>query len=53
MKVVNKLVVNGMTLLTLDENILDINADKVIIGGKEYDYDIAYDMTNTIGIKNN
>ena len=51
MKVINKLSVAGMTLLTLDGDVLSVNADKVLVDGKEYEYDIAFDMKNTIGIK--
>lgn len=38
------------TLLTLDGDILNIDASKVIIDGEKYDFDIAYDMKNTIGV---
>lgn len=51
MKVVSKLNVAGRTILTLDGDILGLNASKVIVDGKEYDYDIAYDFPNTIGVK--
>jgi hypothetical protein len=51
MKVVSKLNVAGRTLLTLNEDVLELNASKVIVDGKEYDYDIAYDLPNTIGVK--
>lgn len=51
MKVLSKLCVAGSTLLTLDGNILKIDAAKVCVDGKEYDFDVAYDMDNTIGIK--
>lgn len=50
MKIVSKLSIAGRTLLTLDGDILDIDANKVIIGGKEYDFEIAFDMKNTIGV---
>lgn len=50
MKILNKLSVAGKTMLTLDGDILDINPSKVIVDGKEFDFDIAYDMKNTIGI---
>jgi len=51
MKVVSKLNVAGRTLLTLNEDVLELNASKVIVDGKEYEFDIAYDLGNTIGIK--
>lgn len=51
MKVLSKLNIAGRTLLTLDGDILDMNASKVLVDGKEFDFDIAYDMKNTIGIK--
>ena len=50
MKVLSTLHVPNKTILTLDENVLKQNANKVIVNGKEYDFDIAYDMDNTIGI---
>lgn len=50
MKVISKLNVAGKTLLTLDGDILNIDASKVIIDGEKYDFDIAYDMKNTIGV---
>lgn len=53
MKVVNKLNVAGRTLLTLDGDVLEVNASKVIVDGLEYEFDIAYDLANTIGIKVN
>lgn len=51
MKILNKLSVSGRTLLTLDGEILEMSATKVRVDGKEYDFDIAYDMKNAIGIK--
>lgn len=51
MKVLNRLNIAGRTILTLDGNVLKTNASKVLINGKEYDFDIAYDMKNSIGIK--
>lgn len=50
MKVLNQLNLQNKTILTLDEDILHKNYNKVIIEGEEYDFDIAYDMKNTIGI---
>ena len=50
MKVLSILHVPNKTILTLDGDILKQNASKVIVNGKEYDFDIAYDMDNTIGI---
>ena len=38
-------------LLTLDGDFLKKNADHVIIDGKRYKYDIAYDMPSTIGVE--
>lgn len=51
MKVINKLKVAGRMLLTVDGDVLSLNATKVRIDGKEYDFDIAYDMENAIAIK--
>ena len=51
MKILNKLNVAGRTLLTLDDDILSIDASKVVVDGSEYEFDIAFDMKNTIGIK--
>lgn len=53
MKIVNKLNVAGRILLTLDGDVLEVNASKVIVDGLEYEFDIAYDLENTIGIKVN
>lgn len=51
MEVLSKLSIAGRTLLTLDGDILSVNATKVLVDGKKYDFDIAFDMKNTIGIK--
>lgn len=51
MKILSKLSVCGRTILTLDGDIFEANAKKVRVDGKEYDFAIAYDMKNTIGIK--
>lgn len=51
MKVLSKLSIAGRTLLTLDGDILNTSSSKIRVDGKEYDFDIAYDMKNTIGIK--
>lgn len=51
MRILNKLNFQGRTLLTLEGDVLEINAKKVIVDGKEFDFDIAYDMKDTIGIK--
>lgn len=51
MKILDKLSVAGRTLLTLDGDILSLDASKVLVDGKEYDFDVAYDMKDTIGIK--
>lgn len=51
MKVLSKLNVAGRTLLTLDDDILSIDASRVVVDGREYEFDIAFDMKNTIGIK--
>ena len=50
MKVKNILHIPNKTILTLEGDVLDRNAGKVVINGKEYDFDIAYDMKNTIGV---
>lgn len=51
MKVKSKLNIPNRTILTLDGDVANIMASKVVVGGKEYEFDIAYDMKNTIGIK--
>lgn len=51
MKVKSKLKLNSKMLLTLDGDILEKNADFVLIDGKKYQYDIAYDMPSTIGVE--
>ena len=51
MKILDKLALNGRMILTLEGDVLGMNASKVIIDDKKYDYDIAYDMKNTIGVK--
>lgn len=51
MKIINKLNIPGRTLLTLDGDVLEKNAKKVVVDGREFEFDIAYDMKNTIGIK--
>ena len=38
-------------LLTLDGDFLKKNADHVLIDGKKYKYDVAYDMPSTIGVE--
>lgn len=50
MRVLSKLNVSGRTLLTLDGDILS-DASRVVVDGNEYEFDIAFDMKNTIGIK--
>lgn len=51
MKILSKLSVQGRMLLTLDGDILGVDASRVLVDGKEFDFDIAFDMKNTIGIK--
>ncbi len=51
MKVKSKLKIGNKMLLTLDGNIFEKNADFVLIDGKRYKYDIAYDMPSTIGVE--
>lgn len=51
MRILHKLNFQGRTLLTLEGDVLEINAKKVIVDGREFDFDIAYDMKDTIGIK--
>lgn len=38
-------------LLTFDGDILEKNAEFVLIDGKKHRYDIAYDIPSTIGVK--
>ncbi len=51
MKVISKLKIDNKMLLTLDGDILEKNADFVLIDGKKHRYDIAYDMPSTIGVE--
>lgn len=51
MRVKSKLKIGNKMLLTLAGNFLKKNADYVLIDGKRYQYDIAYDMPSTIGIE--
>lgn len=51
MKVKSKLKVKNKMLLTLDGDILEKNANHVLIDEKKYRYDIAYDMPSTIGVE--
>nr|WP_300850870.1 hypothetical protein [uncultured Acetatifactor sp.] len=51
MKVKSKLKVGNKILLTLDGDILEKNADFVLIDGKKYKYNVAYDMPSTIGVE--
>lgn len=50
MKIISKLSLAEKTILTLDGDILSMNPSKVIVDGKEYEFNVAYDMKNTIGI---
>lgn len=50
MKVLSVLHIPNKTILTLDGEVLGLNANKVVINGKEYDFDVAYDLKNTIGV---
>ena len=50
MTILSKLTVGNNTILTLDGDVLLINSKTVIINGKEYCFDIAYDLKNSIGI---
>lgn len=51
MKVKSKFKIGNKILLTLDGDFLKKNADFVLIDGKKYRYDIAYDMPLTIGVE--
>lgn len=51
MRVKSKLKIGNKMLLTLDGDILEKNADYVLIDGKKHKYDIAYDMPSTIGVE--
>lgn len=51
MKVKSKLKVGNKILLTLDGDILEENANFVLIDGKKHKYDVAYDMPSTIGVE--
>ena len=50
MRIKSKLKIGNKILLTLDGDILEKNADFVLVDGKKHRYDIAYDMPSTIGI---
>ena len=50
MKVINKLKIDNKMILTLDGDFLEKNADFILIDGKKYRYDIAYDIPSTIGV---
>lgn len=51
MKIIDKFRVGNLILLTIEPGIPDVVSDCVRIGGREYPFDIAYDIENTIGIK--
>ncbi|MCI8800352.1 MAG: hypothetical protein HFH88_11155 [Lachnospiraceae bacterium] len=51
MRVKSKLKIGNKMLLTLDGDFLKKNADHVMIDGKRYQYDVAYDMPSTIGVE--
>lgn len=51
MKIISKLKIDNKMILTLDEDFLEKNAEFVLIDGKKYRYDIAYDMPSTIGVE--
>lgn len=51
MQVTSKLKIGNKMLLTLDGDILEKNADFVLVDGKKHRYDIAYDMPSTIGVE--
>lgn len=51
MRVKSKLKIDNKVLLTLDENILEKNAEYVLVDGKKHKYDVAYDMPSTIGVE--
>lgn len=51
MKIKSNLKIGNKMLLTLDGDILEKNAEFVLVNGKKYKYDIAYDMPSTIGIE--
>ncbi len=51
LQIKDKLNIAGRTLLTLDGKIPDNAISKVRVGQKEYEFDVAYDMKNTIGIR--
>lgn len=50
MKIISKLFMAEKTILTMDGDMLSMNPSKVIVYGKEYEFTVAYDMKNTIGI---
>lgn len=51
MRIKSKLKTGNKMLLTLDGDILEKNAEFVLIDGKKHRYDIAYDIPSTIGVK--
>lgn len=50
MKVLSTLHIAGKTIFALDGNVLNVDASKVRINGKAYDFEVAYDMANNIGV---
>ena len=50
MKVLSTLHIAGKTILALDGKVLNVDASKVIVNGKAYDFEIAYDMADNIGV---
>jgi len=51
MRILDKLKVDKYFLLTFDGDVLGENADKVVIDGVPYDYEIAYDIKNSIAVQ--
>lgn len=49
-KVKKQLDIGNITLLILNTSIPDCNFKKVLIDGKEYETEIAYDLKDSIGI---
>jgi hypothetical protein len=50
MKIIDKLRIGKKYILTLDGDVLSENANKVLIDGVTYDFDVADNLKNTIGV---
>lgn len=51
MKIKSKFKIGDMMIISLDGDILQKEAEFVLIDGVKYHFDIAYDIPSTIGVK--